>query len=759
MPRNIPSDANSPIRISSPVGGDLLVESFSGEEQLGQPFIFQVKLLSMNHELGFEKVVGQKVTITLQIAQDERYFDGYITEFASAHPREGFARYEATIRPWFWGLTQTSDCRIFQEMKVLDIIKQVFGDNGMSDFEPRLTRSYRTWDYCVQYNESDFNFVSRLMEHEGIYYFFEHQDGKHMMVLVDDQNSHDPFPGHDTISYVVQATDVNAQAGNLDYWSARQSVVPRNYAAQDFNFTTPKSNLLTKANESNENAQLVGDSEIYDYPGEYPDKSDGTQYAKIRMQELYCQHERLQAGGTSCGIAAGCHFTLENHFRADQNEKYLVVSVSHHMNNAAFITTSSEAPELYRCEAEVINSETPFRPTRQTRKPIVQGPQTAIVVGPSGQEIYTDEYGRVKVQFHWDRLGQDDQNSSCWVRVSQLWAGAKWGAIHLPRMGQEVIVSFMEGDPDRPIITGRVYNAASMPPYDLPDNKTQSGVKTRSSMEGNTDTYNELRFEDLKGEEEIFLQAEKDLTTFVENNEKRTTVNTRVVLVGDAENKRPAEMIEELKVEGQREITIFGNDLLTVMEGEDGRAVDIKDGSYDLKVEKVDYILAVETGNSKTTVETDISTEATKGDISTTAKEGDISTTAEAGDISTTADAGDISNEAKAGDISTSAKGDISTTAKKGDISTTAKKGNVSTEASKGDISVKAALGKITVEAKTSIELKVGTNSIKISTSGVTIKGGRVKIKGDSTAKLESALTTVSGSGVLTLKGGVVKIN
>jgi type VI secretion system secreted protein VgrG len=284
--------------------------------------------------------------------------------------------------------------------------------------------------------------------------------------------------------------------------------MPDKYAIKDFNFKSPRVDMLRKSQGETAHASLPNDPEIYDYPGEYMEPDNGTNYADIRMQELQCQKETVHAGGSSRGISTGCLFTLEDFTREDQNKEYLVTSVSHHINNSSFISGEGVASELYRCSIGVMCKTIPFRTARKTPKPMVQGPQTAIVVGRSGEEIHTEEFGRVKVQFHWDRYGEKDENSSCWVRVSQAWAGAKWGGIHIPRIGQEVIVSFLEGDPDRPIITGRVYNADCMPPYALDANKTQSGIKSRSTKGGGPDNFNEIRMEDKKGSEELYLHAE-----------------------------------------------------------------------------------------------------------------------------------------------------------------------------------------------------------------------------------------------------------
>jgi len=517
-------DTNHPVNFRSPLGSKLVVQSMSGDESLGRLFDYRLELLSQDFELHFDQVVGQKVTVALELPQDKRYFNAYVTEFRYMGQVDRYARYQATIRPWLWFLKRTSDCKIFQEKKVPDIIKEVFRDNGMSDFEDRLTGDYRKWEYCVQYRETDFNFVSRLMEQEGIYYYFEHYEDKHVLVLADDMGAHKPFPQYETVPYCPPSGQMSMQQDDhLEYWEVTQSIQSEQFAIQDFDFKKPRVDLLSRFNETGNHAYPIGNPEMYDYPGDYVESDEGVNYVEIRLQELRGQFETVSAGGPCRGMSAGCLFTLEDYPRDDQNKEYLVLAVSHQINDTSYISSGGEiSEELYDGQIAVMDSQTPYRQERTTPKPMVQGPQTAIVVGPDNEEIYTDEFGRVKVQFHWDRYGERNENSSCWIRVSQLWADAKWGAMHIPRIGQEVIVSFLEGDPDKPVITGRVYNADCMPPYDLPANKTQSGLKSRSSKEGTPANFNELRFEDKKGSEEVYLHAEKNLTIDVKNAEAET---------------------------------------------------------------------------------------------------------------------------------------------------------------------------------------------------------------------------------------------
>jgi len=603
MPIN-PIDAHRGLKINSPLGEELICRSFSGQETLGRLFDYKLDLFSLNRNIQFQDIVGQRVTITLELPHGERYFDGYVTEFRYMGTVGQFASYQATLKPWLWFLTRTADCRIFQNKKVPDIIKEVFGDNRMSDFEDKLSDSYREWGYCVQYRETDFNFISRLMEQEGIYYYFKHEMGKHTLVFADGPGAHEATPGYETVPFFPP--DPNAALRERDHIqqvTATQVVMPDQYAIKDFDFENPKVDLSATLSVSWPHAYPMPNPEIFDFPGEYKKLDDGEDYVEKMLQELQAQQEQVHAGGSARGMSAGCLFTLENYPRDDLNKEYLIVSVKHDIKSDPMETSGSAGAEgFYSCQLEISDSSQQYRSERITPKPIVQGLQIAIVVGPEDDEIYCDEYARVKVQFPWDRYGENDQNSSCWMRVSQLWAGKKWGGIHIPRIGQEVLVSFLEGEPDQPLITGRVYNANNMPPYDLPANKTQSGIKSRSTKGGRPKDFNEFRFEDKKDKEQIYLHAEKDLTTVVENHEHRRTYNTRIAITGSSKNERPADVIEELSVHGTRMITIRGDDGLVVMDGDRGRKVQIRDGDYELEVQKGDYLLGVTEGNAETTI-------------------------------------------------------------------------------------------------------------------------------------------------------------
>src|SRR5437016_13530775 len=507
------------MQITTPLAEDvLLFQRLHVYEELSRPFEHQLTLLSAQKDVNLDDVLGKPVSVQLGIPKGKfRYFSGYVTRFAQSGMVGRYYRYTATSRPWLWFLSRTADCRIFQEMTAPDIIKQVFADHPTADFEFKLSASYRKWTYCVQYRETDFNFVSRLMEQEGIYYYFRHDKGRHTMVLVDSTSAHSPYGDYGTIPYIVPERVRRTDQEYIDSWEISREIQPGVYAKDNFDFERPSAVLLTKKNVSCQHNEA--DYEIYDFPGEYLQKADGDQYAAVRMDELSTQFEIANAATNARGLCVGATFTLSDQTRDDQNREYLVLGANYDLEFSAYEGLSDPNPGTYQCSFRAMTTQQQFRPARTTPKPHVTGPQTAVVVGPAGDEIYTDKYGRAKVQFPWDRYGKKNENSSCWMRVSHPWAGKNWGMIAIPRIGQEVIVDFLEGDPDEPIITGRVYNAEQMPPYALPANMTQTGTKTRSTKGGDPSNFNEIRFEDKKGSEQLFIHAEKNQDIEVEQDE------------------------------------------------------------------------------------------------------------------------------------------------------------------------------------------------------------------------------------------------
>jgi type VI secretion system secreted protein VgrG len=518
------------IGITTPLDDVFVLHSMTGREELGRLFEYELTLSSENHAIKVDDILGLKVTIRLDLEDDKkRYFNGFVSRFAQSGRSQTRATYQATIRPWLWFLTRKADCRIFQEMTVPEIVKKVFKDYEFSVLEESLSGSYDPWIYCVQYRETDFNFVSRLMEQEGIYYYFKHEDGKHTLMLCDSSSAHEAIEGNEEVPFRPPSNQVYDE--QIYDWSNTQEVLPGLYALTDYDFEKPSVDLA--AQSKIERAHANAKFEYYDYPGEYIEAQGGKGYAKTRIEEIQWQHEKVAGAGTVRRFHPGGLFKLVDYPRDDQNREFLLVSAQHELYSTEPETGGAAAggPTCV-CGFTAIDSKTPFRTPRATPKPIIQGPQTAIVVGPSGDEIYTDKYGRVKVQFHWDRQGKKDENSSCWIRVAQVWAGNAWGGIQIPRIGQEVMVEFLEGDPDQPIITGRVYNAEQMPPYGLPDNATQSGIKSRSSKGGGDANFNEIRMEDKKGSEELYLHAEKDHTNITENDRSEDVGHDRSLHVG-----------------------------------------------------------------------------------------------------------------------------------------------------------------------------------------------------------------------------------
>ena len=532
------------MQIQTPLASDtLLFYQLHAQEELSRPFEFGLTLLSLDKAVNLDEVLGKPVCVQVQLPHGrQRYFSGYVTRLTQGGIVGRFYRYTATVRPWLWFLTRTADCRIFQEMTVPEILKKVFADHGTADFAFKLSASYRKWTYCVQYRETDFNFVSRLMEQEGLCYYFQHQQGRHTMVIGDSTSAHTPFAGYEDLVYVDPARVLRTDQERIDTWDLAREIQPCVYAQDDYDFERPSAALLTRKNVSRKHAEA--DYEIFDFPGDYLQKADGDHYTAVRMDEYSTQFEKVCASTNAKGICVGSTFGLTGQDREDQNREYLVVSASHELEYAEYEGLPDHNPAEFRSRFVAMPTTQQFRPARTTHKPLVQGPQTAVVVGPSGDEIYTDKYGRVKVQFHWDRYGKKDENSSCWMRVSHPWAGKNWGMIALPRIGQEVIVDFLEGNPDEPIITGRVYNAEQMPPYALPNNMTQTGTKTRSTKGGDPSNFNEIRFEDKKGSEQLFIHAEKnqdievehDETHWVGHNQQIAIVENRTESVGGNES-------------------------------------------------------------------------------------------------------------------------------------------------------------------------------------------------------------------------------
>lgn len=503
--------------------------SMHTSEQLSAPFVYEVEVMSSEPKLVPNDVLGEVMTVSVQIEATERHYSGVVTALKSLGVQGESYVYRLILRPWLWLLSRTTTCRIFQELSVVDIIKKVFRDRGFIDYEERLSGTYSPRLFTVQYRETDLHFVRRLMEDEGIYFYFSHELGKHTLVLCDSVSAHDPTPFHSAVPHLPPDAQRATHLDYLDSWETVHEVEPGAFSLTDYDFEAPRAELEVK--KALPEGHYHGDFEVFDFPGNYTDTQRGEAYAATRLEEAKATAQRSQAAGNARGLLVGGFFTLTDHASDEANRDYLVVS-QEAMLSGHMIESGGKHGAPYRCTVVAIPSNRQYRPPRVTPKPVVHGAQTATVVGKSGQEIWTDSYGRVKLRFHWDRESPGDETSSCWVRVAQLWAGSNFGGIHIPRVGQEVIVEFLEGDPDRPIVTGRVYNFDNMPPYELPSNQTQSGIKSRSTLGGQAQNFNELRFEDKLGEEELFIHAEKTQTTKVKGSQSISVDGSRSISVG-----------------------------------------------------------------------------------------------------------------------------------------------------------------------------------------------------------------------------------
>jgi type VI secretion system secreted protein VgrG len=491
----------------------LSLHTMKGSEELGRLFEYDVHALAEPPDIKPTDLLGKRACVSVQQADNsERYFHGVICAMGYAGPRGQQHRYRLVLRPWLWMLTRRKDTRIFQNKTLRDILQAVFKPFG-ADYEFELQGNYPTYVYCVQYRESDFDFVSRLMEQEGIYYYFRHEKSKHTLVMVDAPQAHQPCASHATFTYRHSA-DPMLELDAITEWNLSHEIQSGRAVLQDYDFEKPKTSLEGDARASRQGAS--GTLEVYDYPGAYATKAEGDRYAGLRLEELQARTTSVTGFGSLRSMATGYTFTLAEHFREDQNARHLVVAT--HVDLAYSGYESGDDRTHYVCHFTAMDMTERFRPQRRTRKPTVPGPHTAVVVGPPGEELHVDAHGRVKVQFHWDRIGQHDAESSCWVRVAHPWAGKGYGMQALPRIGQEVVVEFLEGDPDRPLITGRVHNADQTPPFKLPDHATVSTIRSRSSKGGGDADFNELRFEDDKGKEHVWFQAQRDYYQYVKND-------------------------------------------------------------------------------------------------------------------------------------------------------------------------------------------------------------------------------------------------
>ncbi|MEM7744211.1 MAG: type VI secretion system tip protein TssI/VgrG [Pseudomonadota bacterium] len=563
-------DASS-LQLTTDLGDDaLLLRSIEGTEALSAPFEFTFETSIADDDLDLPSLLGTQVSATLTGDEDNiREINGIVD---AVRADEGSCT--LSIRPWLSLLRYTSNNRIFQEKTSVEIISAVFDEAEFTDYRISTTQDPPTRTYCVQFGESDFAFVSRLLEEDGLAYFFEHEDGIHTLVIFDDV-SECGVVADDDVPYLPLPPAVGySEDTRIDSLAVKYAVTPDKVDSRDFNYITPSTQLDVSLGD--------GTRAVYTYPGLFEDTDGADRVAGLRLDAMNADRSLVVGKSPMRRMCAGFTLSMIHHPVAELNDYYLVRQVTH-----------SARQGFYQNDFEAQLSGTPFRPPLVTPRPRIHGPQTAIVVGQSGEELWTDEHGRIKVQFHWDREGQNDENSSCWIRVAQLFAGPGWGTLFLPRIGQEVVVSFLNGDPDRPLVTGVVYNGERPPPYDLPAEQTKTTIKTESSLGG--DGFNELRFEDKAGEEEIYIHAQLDMLVEVENDRTTTIGNDETVTV----SQNRAITIEE------------GDESLTVSQGTRTIAVETGDETHSVAGAREITVTGDETRTNEANFTQDVTGDAT----------------------------------------------------------------------------------------------------------------------------------------------------
>jgi len=666
------------------------LDHVKGKEQISGLFFYKVTLKSHDDKVDFSQLMGKPAVVHFECMDGEntRFINGIVSRFTQAGTDGNVVTYYAELRPWLWQLTLSKDCRIFQNKKTTEIITEVFNELGFTDFQDKTTGTYTPREYCVQYGETDFNFISRLMEEDGIFWFFEHTKAKHTLILADSNSTCEACKGFASL----RLRDVDPRQDDLAAkCGSEQELISNKYAAKDYNFETPETNLLTKVD-----GKTDGKLEVYEYPGGFLKTNEGEKIVNLRIEELEVPGKQLSGESFCRGFVTGYKFTLAEHYRADCNATYILRKLSIDAKDS-----------LYKNKFEAFPESAVFRPPQVSEKGRIYGTQTATVVGKAGEEIWTDKYGRIMVQFHWDLDGKKDEKSSCWVRVAQVWAGKNWGSFFIPRVGAEAIITFLEGDPDQPLVIGTLYNATQTVPYAQPGEKTKSTIKTNSSKGGGG--FNELRFEDKKDAEEIYIHAQKDMNVEVLNNQTITITKNRTTTIKDE------------------------HETLTVETG--NRTTEISKGNESLTVKQGNRTVQVSTGNE---------THSVKGtrDLTVTGKE-------------THTNDADFVQTVK-GNFTLNVTGNLTI-----DV-----KGSITIKSAQ-DIKIEAGMN---MSSKAGMDMKNEAGMNMNNKAGLNFENKGTFIVNDASANLDnkaggvmnnkaSAMQTVDGGGMLVVKGGIVKIN
>jgi type VI secretion system secreted protein VgrG len=700
--------------------GTLHVVRFSGSEALSRLFQFEVDLACDDPNVELAAAIGQPALLTMQIGEEARHVHGMVMSLERTGQGKKAFYYRALVVPALWKADQNRNIRIFQELDAAAIIEQVLGGTG-AGYRMALSGSYPERTYCVQYRESDWAFVLRLMEEEGMFAYFEHGEGSHVLVVGDGAAACGAIPGQSVVPFRPPAGGL-AHGEHVHAFGYREAVTAGKATLDDYDFEKPTLDLASAS-------AGPGDAAIehYDYPGNYVAPRDGAQRSKARLEQLQISG---RAGGGRSGcvrMVTGHTFSLDEHPSEDANRGYLLIGVEHTGRQPDSIEgDGGEAMENYANVFTCVPDDAPFRGARTTRKPTINGIQTAIVVGPAGEEIHTDEHGRVKVQFHWDRLGKKDENSSCWIRVAQAWAGGGWGALYIPRIGHEVVVSFLEGDPDRPLVTGSVYHGTNVPPYQLPEEKTKSTLKSQSSLGGGG--FNEIRFEDRAGSEEIYLHGQKDWTIGIENDKNQTIGHNETLAVG-ASREKTIQIDETETIGGNKTIAVSGqhNETITLAE-----TIHVGLAS----THNVGLALIENVGGARTSNVGGVLTQVVGAAMSVNVVG------------SSTLQVGGAASEAVGADKTVDVTGAFTMTVGKGRTDSIGGDAQENVDGSKG------------TTAGVSYVLEVGKGKLTVNKDGtIVLEGKDITIKGSGTIAVEGAKLDVSSSGTVNVKaGGAIKV-
>ncbi|MEO5619073.1 MAG: type VI secretion system tip protein TssI/VgrG [Candidatus Eisenbacteria bacterium] len=568
---------------------DLRVLRFSGSEGISQCFTYDLELATFEPDVKFEDIVGEPGHLVIHTMYSERHVDGIVVRWEEVGHNRAITFYNARLVPRVWTLTLIRQSRIFQKLSTPDILKKVLegAEIPANMYRFSLGGSYDPRVFCVQYRETDFEFISRLMEEEGMFFFFEHTEDGHVLVVGDSSDVHAELP-EDPILRYREGESAMLSEETVTHLRYARTLRTGAVMLKEFDFKKPALALRAVKEDASDKESKF---ESYDYPGDYNAQGLGDRLAKVRLEEERAE-TYLGIGETDCRrFEAGFKFTLEDHPREELNTDLVLIRVRHtgEQPHAGFGGGGGgggdDRPPVYRAVFECIPAAIPFRPARVTPRPRIDGPQTAEVVGPKGEEIHCDEHGRVKVKFHWDRSEAKDDTVSSWIRVSQPWGGSGYGGMMIPRVGQEVVVEFLEGDPDRPLITGRVYNGANPPPYELPAGKTVSAFKSSSSPGGSGS--NEIRFEDSGGKEEFYIHGQKDMNVLIENNRTERIKVNQVVEI-DANDSLTVGGNSATKIKGNEKTEIDGNSDTKVQGNETyevgGNLTDTVNGNTDWNV-------------------------------------------------------------------------------------------------------------------------------------------------------------------------------